>query len=71
MAIKNTQQGVFYYQSSVALEALFMEGGRMEAAAFVSTWKALPDASEATKQLPLSITHVEALQASARTTSVP
>jgi hypothetical protein len=66
VAIKNTQQGVFYYQDSVALEALFLEGGRMEAAAFVSSWKALPDASEATKQLPLNIGDLKAVQVRGR-----
>ncbi len=44
------------------LEALFLEGGRIEPAVFVSSWKSIPDANEATKQLPLGIASVEELQ---------
>ena len=66
VAIKNTQQGVFYYQDCVPLEALFVEDGRIEASAFVSAWKAMPDANEATKQLPLSIGDLQSMQVGPR-----
>ena len=62
MAIKTAQLGVFYYTDAVPLEALFLEGGRIEAGVFVSSWKSIPDANEATKQLPLGICGVEELQ---------
>ena len=53
---------MFYYTDVVPLEALFLEGGRIEPALFVSSWKSIPDANEATKQLPLGIASVEELQ---------
>ena len=62
VAIKTAQLGVFYYTDAIALEALFLEGGRIEAGVFVSSWKSIPDANEATKQLPLGIGSVEELQ---------
>ena len=62
MAIKTAQLGVFYYSDVVALEALFLESGHIEPAVFVSGWKSIPDANEATKQLPLGIASVEELQ---------
>lgn len=62
VAIKNAQQGVFYYPDSISLEALFVEGGRIEAAAFVSTWKAISSDNEVTRQLPVSINSLEIAQ---------
>lgn len=62
VAIKNAQQGVFYYPDSISLEALFVEGGRIEAAAFVSTWKAIPSDNEVTRQLLVSINSLEIAQ---------
>jgi len=62
VAIKNAQQGVFYYPDSVSLEALFVEGGRIEAAAFVSTWKAISSDNEITKHLPVSINSLKIAQ---------
>lgn len=62
VAIKTAQLGVFYYTDAVPLEALFLESGRIEAGVFVSSWKSIPDANEATKQLPLGIGSVEELQ---------
>ena len=65
VAIKTAQLGVFYYTDAIPLEALFLESGRIEAHVFVSSWKSIPDANEATKQLPLGIGSVEELQVTA------
>eukprot|EP00850_Spirogloea_muscicola_P016030 SM000127S26646 [mRNA] locus=s127:194449:199597:+ [translate_table: standard] len=55
VAIKNNQQPVWYFTDSVPLHVFFSEEGRVERAAFLETWKSLPDANEVTRELPESI----------------
>jgi len=59
VAIRNQQQGVFYFNDQIPLTALLLEDGRIEPAAFVQTWKNLPEANESQKELPISITSLD------------
>jgi AP-1 complex subunit beta-1 len=59
VAIRNTQQGVFYFTDQIPLTALMVEDGRIEPAAFVQSWKNLPEANESQKELPISITSLD------------
>lgn len=63
MAIRNTQQGVFYFNDQIPLTALMLEEGRIEPAAFVQTWKNLPEANESQKELPIRIAGLEQVKA--------
>ena len=63
VAIRNTQQGVFYFNDQIPVTALLQEDGRIEPAAFVQTWKNLPEANETQKELPISITSLERVKA--------
>ena len=62
VAIRNTQQGVFYFTDQIPLTALMLEDGRIEPAAFVQTWKNLPEANESQKELPISITSLDSVK---------
>eukprot|EP00850_Spirogloea_muscicola_P008312 SM000044S15959 [mRNA] locus=s44:228581:233709:+ [translate_table: standard] len=55
VAIKNNQQPVWYFTDSVPLHVFFSEEGRVERAAFLETWKSLPDANEVTREFSESI----------------
>ena len=59
MAIRNNQQGVFYFSDQIPLTALLLEDGRIEPAAFVQSWKNLPEANESQKELPIRITSLD------------
>lgn len=63
VAIRNTQQGVFYFNDQIPLTALMLEEGRIEPAAFVQTWKNLPESNESQKELPIRIASVEQVKA--------
>ena len=63
VAIRNTQQGVFYFNDQIPLTALMLEEGRIEPAAFVQTWKNLPEANESQKELPIRIAGLEQVKA--------
>jgi hypothetical protein len=60
IAIKSTQLGVLYLTASVPLPAVLAEDGRVESAAFVAAWKAVPEASEGHQVLQRTIADVEA-----------
>ena len=62
VAIRNNQQGVFYFNDQIPLTALMQEDGRIEPAAFVQTWKNLPTANETQKELPISITSLDSIK---------
>ncbi|KAL3140598.1 hypothetical protein ABBQ32_005169 [Trebouxia sp. C0010 RCD-2024] len=62
VAIRNNQQGVFYFNDQIPLTALMQEDGRIEPAAFVQTWKNLPEANETQKELPISITSLDSVK---------
>ena len=55
VAVRSTQLGVVYFNATVDLAALLLEGGALEPAAFVPAWKALPDAAEAAESLPATL----------------
>ncbi|GAB2273890.1 hypothetical protein Dimus_008662 [Dionaea muscipula] len=60
VAVKNNQQPVWYFNDKISLHVFFTEDGRMERAAFLETWKSLPDSNEVLKDFPeLVITSVE------------
>lgn len=61
VAVKNNQQPVWYFNDKISLHVLFSEDGRMERAAFLETWKSLPDSNEVLKEFPgLVMNSVEA-----------
>ena len=62
VAIRNNQQGVFYFNDQIPLTALMQEDGRIEPAAFVQTWKNLPETNETQKELPISITSLDSIK---------
>ena len=51
VAIRNNQQGVFYFNDNIPLEALLREQGALQPSAFIPVWKSLPDANEAVQNL--------------------
>lgn len=54
MAIRCNQLGVLYMSDNVTLAGVLAEDGRIESAAFVNGWKAIPETSEV--QHPLNLT---------------
>ncbi|KAL8088883.1 hypothetical protein AgCh_038592 [Apium graveolens] len=50
VAVKNSQQPVWYFNDKISLLVLFMEDGRMERTSFLETWKSLPDSNEVLKE---------------------
>ena len=62
VAIRNQQQGVFYFNDKIPLTALLLEDGRIEPAAFVNMWKNLPEANESQKELPISIASLDSVK---------
>lgn len=52
VAIRNNQQGVLYLNDTIPVTALFVESGQMEPSNFPPSWKAIPDANEASQQIP-------------------
>ena len=62
VAIRNTQQGVFYFNDQIPLTALMQEDNKIEPQAFVQSWKSLPEANESQKELPISITSLDVVK---------
>ncbi|WOG90217.1 hypothetical protein DCAR_0209460 [Daucus carota subsp. sativus] len=61
VAVKNSQQPVWYFNDKISLLVLFTEDGRMERTSFLETWKSLPDSNEVIKDFPgIVINSVEA-----------
>ncbi|KAK6130021.1 hypothetical protein DH2020_036243 [Rehmannia glutinosa] len=52
VAVKNSQQPVWYFNDKIPLLAFFSEDGRMERTTFLETWKSLPDSNEVSKDFP-------------------
>ena len=50
MAIKNNQTGIHYITDKVALSAVMLESGGMEASQFPPAWQGLPASSETMQQ---------------------
>ncbi|CAN6460597.1 unnamed protein product [Victoria cruziana] len=55
IAVKNNQQPVWYFSDKIPLQVFFSEDGRMERAAFLETWKSLPDTHEIVKEFPNAV----------------
>ncbi|KAJ8764856.1 hypothetical protein K2173_010321 [Erythroxylum novogranatense] len=49
VAVKNSQQPVWYFNDKISLQVLFTEDGRMERGNFLETWRSLPDSNEVSK----------------------
>lgn len=64
VAVRNTQQGVFYFNDAVYLPATFQEVGGIDASSFVATWKALPLANELSANVAVNVTDLPRLTAS-------
>ncbi|XP_028758852.1 beta-adaptin-like protein B [Neltuma alba] len=61
VAVKNNQQPVWYFNDKISLHTFFTEDGKMERAAFLETWRSLPDSNEISNDFPnLVIGSVEA-----------
>lgn len=52
VAVKNSQQPVWYFNDKVPFLVFFSEDGRMERTTFLATWKSLPDSNEVSKDFP-------------------
>ncbi|KAL0408173.1 UNVERIFIED_CONTAM: Beta-adaptin-like protein C [Sesamum radiatum] len=52
VAVKNSQQPVWYFNDKLPLNVLFSEDGRMERSTFLETWKSLPDSNEVSRDFP-------------------
>lgn len=61
VAIRNNQQGVFYFNDSIPLSALLREDGILQPSAFIPAWKSLPDANEAVQNLQVRIASPDAV----------
>ncbi|KAL6979565.1 hypothetical protein U1Q18_021226 [Sarracenia purpurea var. burkii] len=61
VAVKNSQQPVWYFNDKISLLVFFTEDGRMDRAIFLETWKSLPDSNEVSKDFPgIVVNSVEA-----------
>ncbi|KAL2238245.1 beta-adaptin-like protein B [Sesamum indicum] len=61
VAVKNSQQPVWYFNDKISLLVFFSEDGRMERSTFLETWKSLPDSNEISKDFPaIVVNSVEA-----------
>eukprot|EP00884_Botryococcus_braunii_P018680 jgi/Botrbrau1/5496/Bobra.27_1s0033.1 len=63
VAIRNTQQGVFYFNDAVYLPATFQEVCGIDASGFVGTWKSLPPANEVSSDVPVTVSDPAKLKA--------
>ncbi|KAE8055362.1 hypothetical protein FH972_012203 [Carpinus fangiana] len=52
VAVKNSQQPVWYFNDKISLHVFFTEDGRMERGSFLETWRSLPDSNEVSKEFP-------------------
>ncbi|KAK4389263.1 Beta-adaptin-like protein C [Sesamum angolense] len=52
VAVKNSQQPVWYFNDKISFLVFFSEDGRMERTTFLETWKSLPDSNEISKDFP-------------------
>ncbi|KAE8729801.1 AP-1 complex subunit beta-1 [Hibiscus syriacus] len=50
VAVKNSQQPVWYFNDKIPLHVLFTQDGRMERTNFLETWRSLPDSNEVLKE---------------------
>ncbi|KAL0447921.1 UNVERIFIED_CONTAM: Beta-adaptin-like protein C [Sesamum latifolium] len=55
VAVKNSQQPVWYFNDKLPLNVLFSEDGRMERSTFLETWKSLPDSNEVSREFPATV----------------
>ncbi|PPD97707.1 hypothetical protein GOBAR_DD05310 [Gossypium barbadense] len=61
VAVKNSQQPVWYFNDKILLHVFFTEDGRMERTSFLETWRSLPDSNEVLKEFPgIMVTSAEA-----------
>ncbi|GMJ04781.1 hypothetical protein like AT4G23460 [Hibiscus trionum] len=61
VAVKNSQQPVWYFNDKIPLHVFFTEDGRMERTSFLETWRSLPDSNEVLKEFPgIVVTSAEA-----------
>ncbi|XP_030947896.1 beta-adaptin-like protein C [Quercus robur] len=61
VAVKNSQQPVWYFNDKAPLHVFFTEDGRMERGNFLETWRSLPDSNEVSKDFPdIVVNSVEA-----------
>ncbi|KAK9045946.1 hypothetical protein V6N11_051849 [Hibiscus sabdariffa] len=61
VAVKNSQQPVWYFNDKIQLHVFFTEDGRMERTSFLETWRSLPDTNEVLKELTgIVVTSAEA-----------
>ncbi|KAK8478735.1 hypothetical protein V6N13_046296 [Hibiscus sabdariffa] len=61
VAVKNSQQPVWYFNDKIPLHVLFTEDGRMERTSFLETWRSLPDSNEVLEEFPgIVLTSAEA-----------
>ncbi|TYI34752.1 hypothetical protein ES332_A03G031200v1 [Gossypium tomentosum] len=61
VAVKNSQQPVWYFNDKILLHVFFTEDGRMERTSFLETWRSLPDSNEILKEFPgIVVTSAEA-----------
>ncbi|XP_020230079.1 beta-adaptin-like protein C [Cajanus cajan] len=52
VAVKNSQQPVWYFNDKISVHVFFTEDGRMERSSFLETWRSLPDSNEVSKDFP-------------------
>ncbi|KAM6556688.1 hypothetical protein CsatB_003707 [Cannabis sativa] len=55
VAVKNSQQPVWYFNDKIQLHVFFTEEGRMERANFLETWRSLPDSNEVSRDFPNAV----------------
>ena len=66
VAIRNNQQGVFYFSDTIPLAALLREQGVMQPSAFVPAWRAIPDSAEVVSNVAIRQTTADAAIAALR-----
>ncbi|XP_020215040.1 beta-adaptin-like protein C [Cajanus cajan] len=52
VAVKNSQQPVWYFNDKISFHVFFTEDGRMERPTFLETWRSLPDSNEVSRDFP-------------------
>lgn len=60
VAIRNAQQGVFYFSDKVPLEALIDQENSIQPNAFIPLWRSLPDSNELVQTIQVPSQGIEA-----------
>lgn len=59
VAIRNAQQGVFYFSDTISMEVLIRQQNALQPSAFIPLWRSLPEANESMQNISLGYRDVD------------